>query len=289
MNEKKIICWWSGGVTSALACHLAIKLYGLESCRFIMIDTLGNEDDDTYRFKKDCEIWYGAEIEVIRNDKHKSIQDVWRNSVSLNVANGAICSATLKRNVRKKWETANKGTYKHQVFGFDINETNRAKAMTLNYPKALAIYPLLMYGISKKNCIDLLGSFNILIPRMYHWGLKNNNCGKTGCVQGGIGYWQWHEINRPSVFNAMAQMEHELTDKKGSPVTMLKDQSKGGGFLFLKPHINYPMVKSIKDKKQRKIKPLFECNGFCGLNDLEKPNETYNEIAYTVNSQLGLF
>ena len=53
---KEIICWWSGGITSAVACKLAIRLYGREKCRVIMIDT-HNEHPDTYRFKADCEEW----------------------------------------------------------------------------------------------------------------------------------------------------------------------------------------------------------------------------------------
>lgn len=61
--QNRIICWWSGGVTSAVACKLALDLYR-DSCEFIMIDT-GNEDPDTYRFKKDCERWYNAEIKTI--------------------------------------------------------------------------------------------------------------------------------------------------------------------------------------------------------------------------------
>lgn len=243
MKNKKIVCWWSGGVTSAVACYFAMKLYGLKNCQFIMIDTLNNEDQDTYRFKEDCEKWYGVKIEVIRNDKYKSIQEVWRKSKSLNVANGAICSAQLKRNVRKKWETKNKGLYKHQVFGFDINESKRAKSLSLNYPTAFPIYPLLFHGFSKKMCIELLEDFKIEIPRVYHWGFHNNNCFKTGCVQGGIGYWQKMKREQPEKYWKMVKMEHELTDLKGAAVTMLKDQSKEGGLMFLEPHKDYPNIK----------------------------------------------
>ena len=116
--KDEIICWWSGGITSAVACKISIDLYGLNSCRIIFIDTL-NEDEDTYRFKKDCEKWYGKEIETIKSDKHKSIQDVWRKSNSLNVATGAKCSSELKKVVREKWQKTNK--WKYQVFGFDLD------------------------------------------------------------------------------------------------------------------------------------------------------------------------
>lgn len=29
-GKKDIICWWSGGITSAVACKLAVNLYGKE-------------------------------------------------------------------------------------------------------------------------------------------------------------------------------------------------------------------------------------------------------------------
>ena len=64
MKDKKIICWWSGGVTSAVACKIAIDCFGHKNCRVIMIDTQ-NEDDDTYRFRLDCEKWYDKRIEII--------------------------------------------------------------------------------------------------------------------------------------------------------------------------------------------------------------------------------
>ena len=103
---NNIICWWSGGVTSAVACKLAVDLWGVDSCRFIMIDTM-NEHPDTYRFKYDCEGWYGKKIEVLRNEKYGSIQDVWNKYGSLNVAHGAICSSELKRSVRIDFEKSN--------------------------------------------------------------------------------------------------------------------------------------------------------------------------------------
>ena len=278
---SKIICWFSGGITSAAACKLAIGLFGKENCRSIFMDT-GNEDYDTYRFKNDCEKWFGIPIETITgltDDKFPTIQSVWRHYKSLNVANGAICSSTLKRDVRLKWQKEN--DYSYQVFGFDIDEPKRAKGMTMNYVEARAIYPLLMHALTKKNCIDLVLEAGIKIPRAYELGFHNNNCLKTMCIQGGIGYWQKIERDMPEKFDDMADMEHELTDLKGEPVTMLKDQAKDGGLLFLKPHPDYPNVKDISMKKGREPKPLMDCNGFgCAVNDLMPRNETEFEINY---------
>lgn len=273
-----VIAWWSGGVTSAVACKIAIELYGLDNVNIVYINTF-NEDDDTYRFLVDCENWYGKKIERIHNANYKCIQDVWRKFKSLNVAHGAICSSELKRAVRLKYQAEN--PFSFQVFGFDVDEPKRAKAMTLNYESANPIYPLLLYGYAKKKCIDILQLEGIEIPRAYHLGLNNNNCLKTGCVQGGIGYWQWMKENAFDVFVTMGQMEHELTELAGKPVTMLKDQSKGGGLVFLLPHPKYPEVKDISMMKGRPPKPLLECNGFCGINDLSR-NGTEEEINYDV-------
>lgn len=286
-----IICWWSGGVTSAVACKLAINLYGVENCRVIFIDTK-NEDEDTYRFLQDCEKWYGKKIETITgvSGKYSSIEDVWLKYNSLNAATGAICSTELKRSVRERWQKVNEWT--HQVFGFDISEAKRAKSMKMNYEKTNPIFPLLMYGYSKKQCIDQVADAGIEIPRMYKLGFHNNNCFKSGCVQGGIGYWQKMRDDFPEKFNRMAEMEHKLTNRKGKPVTMLKDQSatakaEGATLVFLKPHPDYPHLKDISMMKGRPPKPLVECNGFCGINDLSERNPTEKEINF--DSQLILF
>ena len=296
---EKVICWWSGGITSTVACKMAIELFGKENCISIFIDT-GNEDEDTYRFKEDCEKYFGIPIKTITGlgDEFKTIKDVWYKYKSLNVANGAICSSTLKRDVRLKWEKENE--YKYQVFGFDIDETKRAKGMTKNYPKAKAIYPLLMHGLGKKDCIKIVEEAGIEVPNAYKLGFHNNNCLNSMCIQGGVGYWQKVQRDFPIKFDAMAKVEHDLTNLKGKPVTMLKDQSnearknfeitgnKSNQLVFLKPHTNYPNIKDLSMMKGREPKPLMECNGFgCAVNDYIPKNETEEELNF--DSQLSIF
>ena len=76
---------------------------------------------------------------------------------------------------------------------------------------------------------------------------------------------------------------------------MLKDQSNEAKriieesgiiwkqFVFLKKHPNYPELKCIDEMKAQEVKPLFECNGFCGTNDLKR-NETDKEINYETSN-----
>ena len=258
MND--VVCWWSGGVTSAYACYLSINLFGLDRCHFLMIDTK-NEHKDTYRFKKDCEKLYGKKINIITEvgNKYSSIEDVWIKNMSLNVSYGAICSYELKRKARENWEKKNK--FSHQVFGFEFEskEFNRALSLSLNHKKVNAIFPLLMYGYNKDKCIDFFNDKKIEIPMMYKLGFRNNNCFKTGCVQGGIGYWKKIQKDFPKIFNKMANQ-----------------------LVFLKKHPDYPQNKSIDDMKGREVKPLMECNGFCGTNDLNPLNKTEDELNYQI-------
>ena len=284
MND--IIGWWSGGVTSGITCKLIIDIYGLDRVRLIFIDTK-NEDDDTYRFKKDCEQFYGKKIETITaiGKKYNNIQEVWTKHKSLNVAHGAICSSELKMKVRQEWEKTN--AYTHQAFGFDIKEIKRATAIKLNHAHTNPIFPLLMYGYEKQDCINIFNENNIRVPRTYELGFQNNNCFKTGCVQGGIGYWQKMKDEYPEKFNAMADMEHKLTNMKGKPVTLSKDQSKKAKesdrtLVFLKAHPDYPELKDISQMKGRPPEPLLECNGFCGTNDLS-PQPAQSDINYESN------
>ena len=289
---NKIICWWSGGVTSAVACALALDIFGKENCTVIMIDTR-NEDSDTYRFKADWEKAYGKPVHIIDNfsGEYESIEDVWRKYNSLNTANGAICSSELKRTTREKWQKENE--YDAQVFGFemDTKEFKRALSMKLNHSESKPVFPLLMAGYDKKDCIKILQDKGIEVPRMYKLGFKNNNCFQTGCIQGGIGYFQKLHKDFPEKYDAMAAMEHELTNSKGEPVTCLKDQGKESiakakelGLkrkympLFLKSHPDYPHCNTVLDKPAREVKPLMDCNGFCGVDDLIGRSETEGEI-----------
>lgn len=295
---KRVICWWSGGITSAVACKIAIDLYGRDACEVLMIDTK-NEHEDTYRFKKDCESWYDLPINVISavgtellGYKVDKIQDVWRRYKSLNVAHGAICSSDLKRRVREIWQKENE--YDAQVFGFEFDkkEFNRSKSIKLNHPKSKGIYPLLMLAYDKEDCIKIVQEAGIEPPVSYKLGFNNNNCLQTGCVQGGIGYWQKMERDFPEKFKKMADMEHELTEVRGEPVTMLKDQSndakkvvketgiKWKQYVFLRKHPDYPGVKCLADMKPQEVKPLMECNGFCVTNDLNPRNPTEQEINF---------
>ena len=276
----RIISWWSGGIASAVACKMALDEFGkTHNVELVFIDTF-NEHDDTYRFLDDCSLFLGNDIKIIKSDRFNSIQDVWRKYKSLNVSHGAVCSSVLKKEVRVKYQDT-KNDF-GQIFGFDYSgsEQKRARNMLKNYPEINPIFPLIDNKFTKEDCINEIKSWGVELPWAYRVGFRNNNCFKTGCVQGGLGYWQKMYYEYPEKFHEMAKIEHELTDLKGEVVSICSDQAGGEKTrLFLKHNPKYPDIGHVMQKKGRAVESLMECIGFCSTHDqLDLFNDKINEI-----------
>jgi 3'-phosphoadenosine 5'-phosphosulfate sulfotransferase (PAPS reductase)/FAD synthetase len=103
-----IISWFSAGVTSAVATHLAIEKY--EDVKIIYFET-GNHHQDNMRFINDCETWFNHPIEIVQHPKHKSIESVFRERKFLNSPYGAPCTLELKKNMRRHIEKTHRFTH----------------------------------------------------------------------------------------------------------------------------------------------------------------------------------
>ena len=268
INKQRLIAWWSGGIASAVTCDLVIKEYSeLFDVDVVFIDTK-NEHEDTYRFLKDCEKHYGQEIKTITSDRWDSVEEIWRKRKSLNVSMGAVCSSEMKKRTRVQYQK--KDTDFAQAFGFDYSgsEQKRASNMLKNYPEINPIFPLIDNKFTKEFCIKEINRWGIEIPETYKNGFQNNNCFNTGCVQGGIGYWQKIKREYPEKFAYMSNLEREISKDKGEPVTICKNQAKGERvLLFLEHNPDFPLLGDISQKKGREPESLMECNGFCSTDD----------------------
>jgi len=180
------IGWFSCGVTSAVACKIAIEQYGKENVElyYMVIDSA---HPDNERFILDCERWYGKKITKIRSEKYTDQFDVIEKTKYINGVAGARCTLELKKNVRYKVEKEIE--YDAQIFGFEFSkkEINRAIRFAEQHPKAKPLFPLIERKMSKEQCAELLLMNGIKLPKMYELGFHNNNC--IGCVKGGKGYW----------------------------------------------------------------------------------------------------
>ena len=199
-----IIGWFSCGVTSAVACKIALQMY--KDVHLYYIDT-GSQEDDSMRFLHECEEWYGQKIKILRSEKYTGHFEVIEGVRFLNGPYGAACTKLLKKDVRYKLEDE-LGEWDAQVWGFDYCEQNRAKRMSEQYPAMKPLYPLIEQELTKENCAYMLAMRGIELPKMYKLGYRNNNC--IGCVKGGMGYWNKIRIDFPQHFDRMAKLERDI-------------------------------------------------------------------------------
>lgn len=212
MSNSFIVGWWSAGITSAVACKMALDMYDNVELYYIHIDT-AHEDND--RFKADCEKWYGVKIETLKSSKYKNQFDVIEKTGMVNGPDGARCTLELKKQVRYDFESLNSvnlfsdKSILNQVWGFEFDkeQINRAIRFGQQYPYTNPLFPLIEKGISKNECAGMLLSKGIELPKMYELGYTNNNC--IGCVKGGKGYWNKIRVDFPAEFNKMAITERK--------------------------------------------------------------------------------
>lgn len=212
--ESFVLCWFSCGITSAVACKLAIEKY--KNVKIYYID-ISSAHEDNERFISDCEKWYGQKIIRIRSHKYKDQFDVIDKTGYVNGPDGARCTKVLKKDVRFYLEERlkpdlfepDRSQYLHQVHGFefDVKEITRAIDYAIDYPYTNPIYPLIEQKLSKENCAFILQENGIELPEMYKLGYSNNNC--IGCVKGGKGYWNKIRVDFPDKFNQMSLLERK--------------------------------------------------------------------------------
>lgn len=149
-----IIAWFSCGVTSAVACKIALSLYN--DVHIYYIETGSGHPDNT-RFLADCEKWYRQPIHIIRSDKYTCVADVLRKGF-INGAHGAACTLELKKKVRYKLEKELQH-WDGQVWGFDYDpkEINRAIRLKQQYPDTKPLFPLIERQITKPDAMGIFG------------------------------------------------------------------------------------------------------------------------------------
>lgn len=199
------IAWFSGGVTSAVACYYALK--NLNDVVIIYIET-GSHHPDHSRFILDCENWYDRKIIILQSSKFKNVFDVINRVRFINGPFGAACTRLLKKDVRKEFEKSH--NIESQVWGFEFSPTeiNRSNRHKNNNPEMKCYFPLIDNKITKQDAINTLIQKNIQIPTMYQLGYHNSNC--IGCVKGGAAYWNKIRIDFPDIFNEMAKTERAI-------------------------------------------------------------------------------
>lgn len=202
--DRRVVVWFSCGVTSAVAAKIAIANADGAQVRVCYTDP-GGEHPDNQRFLADCERWFGQSVTVLKSNRYADPWDVFAKTRWLVGPSGARCTTELKKALRTAFQEPHRDV---QVFGFDAEEARRAATFRKNNPEVCLWTPLIDRGLTKGECLAILQRAGIELPAMYRLGYRNNNC--IGCVKGQSGYWNKIRRDFPDVFDRMALVERDI-------------------------------------------------------------------------------
>lgn len=196
------VSWFSCGATSAVMSKLALSLYPEVTIAYC--DVLSDEHPDNQRFFDDIQDWLGVEILRLKNPNYESVDDVFAERRYMAGIHGAPCTVEMKKRVREAFQKPDDV----HLFGFDVNENQRAERLLENMPELTCRFPLIELGLSKEDCLKTLLAEGIKLPVMYDLGYPNNNC--LGCVKASsLTYWNKVRVDFPDVFAKRAAQERE--------------------------------------------------------------------------------
>lgn len=195
------VSWFSAGVSSAVATKLCI-----DEIDRIIYTHIDDQHEDTMRFVKDCESWFGKPVEILQSP-YKTVETALRQMRFINSPYGSACTKVLKKRLRQEWEQSQSVPLVY-FWGMDAQEADRADSIRKAMTKQEHRFPLIERGIGKEEAHQMLSASGIKRPAMYDLGYHNNNC--VGCVKGGAGYWNKIRVDFPEVFAARAKLERKV-------------------------------------------------------------------------------
>jgi hypothetical protein len=195
------LSWFSCGAASAVATKLT-----LGPVLAIYCDT-GAEHPDNFRFRTDCEKWFGYPVTILKSNEYQNTWHVWEKTKWLAGIDGARCTVELKVKPRLLFQRPND----IHVFGYtsDALDIARAKRLRATYSELIIETPLIERGLTKAACLAILGDAGIDPPILYSLGFTNNNC--IPCVKAtSPNYWALVRKHFPEQFQRMAKLSRQL-------------------------------------------------------------------------------
>jgi hypothetical protein len=206
VNNPRVLCWFSCGDASAVACALALKKYRADHETIVARIVIPSEHSDNDRFAADCQRWYDHPIIELRSTEYEDTWDVWESRKYIAGIAGAPCTGFLKKAVRHKFQRPGD----LHIFGYtaEKREVQRAARIRASNFECDFEFPLIDAGLAKPDCHSLVRAAGIELPAMYILGFDNNNC--IGCPKGGAGYWNMIRRHFPDRFWRMARLCRKL-------------------------------------------------------------------------------
>ena len=249
-DKPRIVCQFSCGAASAVATKLAIAQYGQTHEVVIVNAFLANEHPDNRRFARDCEVWFGQPVTVLRDEKYGAdIIAVFSRERYMRGRYGAPCTRLLKRRLLDAFSQPGD----LMVFGYTAEEVGRLHDFRERNEDRPLIAPLIDRGLGKDDCKAMIERAGIELPLMYQLGYENANC--IGCVKGGEGYFRAIRQDFPDQFEALCKVQDDLGE---------------GSYLFRDRATNVRFsLRDLGEGPIRRNEAIPACSFFCEMAEAE--------------------
>lgn len=207
---------FSTGLSSALTVERVVARHGADNTRIVFMDTR-IEDDDNYRFMRDCSVrWenkYGVRIEILAEGRTPYEVFVDEHVIPNNRV--APCTRRLKINLFVAYMKEHFGENNPDItihIGYDYSELHRVEATRRNYNNLgwNVDFPLMWKPIETRDYATVVKQdWGIDAPRMYSMGYSHANCGGR-CVKQGKNDWLRTLKMFPERYAEIEQWEQDM-------------------------------------------------------------------------------
>lgn len=258
---------FSSGLSSALATERVLNKF--DSVRVVFEDTLF-EDEDNYRFMRDCENRWG--VEIVKLCEGRNPYQVAEDASLIPNSRMAPCTFRLKIDIFRKWLVENYGQTPVTVYiGYDFTELERCDKTREAYNKHgwKIDFPLLWRPYENRTYSKVVKEdWGIEPPRMYGMNYTHANCGGR-CVKQGKGDWLRTLRNFPDRYKEIENWEQGMrSQEKYREYTILKIVKKG----TVKKITLKELREEYEDKKEC-MPDIFDLDSpcvVCGVGDLSE-------------------
>lgn len=201
-NAPRIVAWFSCGAASAVAAKLTLKDFPEAVLAYCETNA---EHPDNERFMADCERWFERPVTRLSSAEYIDTWHVWEDRRYIAGIAGAPCTGALKKAPRIAFQKPGDV----HVFGYTVEEKDRARLLIQNNPELVCKFPLIERELGKRACLAMVRNAGIALPVMYGLGFKNNNC--IPCPKAtSPSYWAAIRKHFPAHFERMAKLSREL-------------------------------------------------------------------------------
>lgn len=241
--DGRVLVWFSCGAASAVAAKMALEKY--PDALILYNDTLATEHPDNARFMEDVQNWIGKEIQILKSERYKTVDEVIEQRRYMSGPKGALCTVEMKKIPRLNFQLPGD----LHIFGLTSDEAGRIARFDAQNDIDTE-WILSDSGTKKDDCFTILNNAGIKRPIMYDLGFKNNNC--IGCVKvTSPRYWRRILNLFPEVFWRRDRQSRELK------VKMLEQQVNGKKKRFFLYEL--PSLLDIAED----VEPSVECGVLC--------------------------